>query len=507
MLPSSTRRRAIVTAGLCATLAGVTACSSDTGVSAKTERERVAAPASLKKTCDPSSCKGERAGAPFEIRLPSKWNGTLLIWSHGYRAADVVPANPTAPTGPQEQPNRTAEVAPAEQVATDLLDKGFALAGSANKSNGWAVQDSVAANEDLYSYFSTTFGRPNRVYLWGASLGGLSTQVLAEKRPSWVSGSAPLCAPLAGTNLNLDLALDVAYSTKVLFDPSLKLSGFASHEEAVKNWEHAAATLVSAAKSGKPQAIAGLLAIKAIAGAPDKTKTQDGSTTTSTGTAIVESVLNALGYATFGRYELEQRVGGNPSDNADTDYSQRIDDTARGLINAAAPGQLDVVLAKLAKGERVSADEAARAKADELANPSGNIKVPTFTVHTIDDPLVLAANENVYAKRVDAAGEGGDLQGFLTEPPTKYTEAPYGAGHCNFTEEEALAAVDLLDQWVRNGSYPAAGAIATELNFSTDSTLTNMNTPKTVAAGTATTGYAPSLLAPAWPDPSAKIVP
>ncbi|SES39961.1 hypothetical protein SAMN05216199_3327 [Pedococcus cremeus] len=506
MLTSSARQRALVTAGLCAVLSGVAACSADTGVSAKASSERDAAPATLKKQCDASSCKGERGGAPFEIRLPSKWNGTLLVWSHGYRAADAIPADPTTPKSGMEQPNRQAEVAPAEQVATQLLEKGYALAGSANKSNGWAVQDSVAANEDLYNYFKSTFGTPNRVYLWGASLGGLSTQVLAEKDPSWLSGSAPLCAPLAGTNLNLDLALDVAYSIKTLFDPSLKLSGFSSHEEAVKNWEHAAAALVAAAKGGKPQAIAGLLTIKAIAGAPDKTKTQDGSTTTSTGAAIVESALNALGYATFGRYELEQRVGGNPSDNTSADYSQRITDADRALIEAAAPGQLDKVLAKLAAGERVSADAAARSKADALANPSGRIKAPTLTVHTIDDPLVLAANENVYARRVDASHSSGELQGFLTEPPVKYSQAPYGAGHCNFTEEEALAAVDLLDQWVRTGAYPAAGAIASELNFSTDSTLPNMNTPKSIADGTATTGYSPSLLAPAWPNPSAKVV-
>jgi hypothetical protein len=34
-------------------------------------------------------------------------------------------------------------------------------------------------------------------------------------------------------------------------------------------------------------------------------------------------VLTALGYGTFGRYEIEQRVGGNPSGNADADYAAR----------------------------------------------------------------------------------------------------------------------------------------------------------------------------------------
>lgn len=505
-MPNPGSRNASLVLVTVASVAALAACSSAPSLDSRAASERVDAAAKLTKSCTDQLCKGERGGAPFEIRLPSHWNGTLLIWSHGYRAADAVPADPTQPNGAVEQPDRTPEVAPADVVAKQLLDKGYALAGSANKANGWAVQDSVAANEDLYGYFKSTFGKPNRVYIWGASLGGLSTQVLAEKQPAWVSGSAPICAPLAGTNLNLDLALDVAYSVKTLFDPQLKLSGFASHEEAVQNWEHAAASLVAAAKSGKPDAIAGLLAIKAIAGAPDQTKDQDGSTTTSTGTAIVESVLNALGYATFGRYELEQRVGGNPSANDTADYSKRISDADRQLIDAAAPGKLDGILAKLASGQRVTADDAARKKADELGNPDGDITVPTLTMHTVDDPLVLAANERVYAMRVDASHSSAELQQFLTRPPLHYTQAPYGAGHCNFTVEEAVGVVDLLDGWVRSGQYPASGAIAQELDYSSDDAQTTMNTPKSIDAGTATTGYSPSLLPPSWPNPDAAIL-
>lgn len=492
----------VVVVGFMLAVAG---CSTQSGIGPRVRLERIAAPTSLKTACTAALCTGERSGAPFEIRLPQKWNGTLLLWSHGYRAAAPTPVSPLDPST-TKPPLRTAEVAMSDAVAQELLSKGYALAGSANRANGWAVQDSVSANEDLYAYFSKTFGAPNRVYVWGASLGGLSTQVLAEKHPEWVTGSAPLCAPLAGTNLNLDLALDVAYGVKTLFDPSLKLSGFASHDEAVASWEHAATALVAAAKSGSPDAVAGLLTLRAIAGAPDKTQDQDGSTTSSTGAAIVESLVNALGYATFGRYELEQRVGGNPSGNEGVDYAPRVSSADRALIDAAAPGRLDGVLAKLAKGSRVTADPGARSKADGLANPSGRITVPTLTMHTSDDPLVLAANENVYGRRVDAAKSTGELAGFLTRPPVKYMAAPYGAGHCNFTTEEQVGVVDLLDRWVREGAYPASGAIASELGYSSDGTQ-GSNTPSTIDDGTATTGYDRSALAPTWPNPQAAIVP
>ena len=471
------------------------------------QAERRSGPVDLQQGCSADVCEGTRDGAAFDIQLPDTWNGTLLLWSHGYRATEPVPADPTSPDGAVRQPNHDAESAPSPEVAQDLLDQGYALAGSANATNGWAVQDSVTANEDLYSYFVDTFGRPNRVYAWGGSLGGLSTQVLAETHPSWLSGSAALCAPLAGTNLNLDLALDVAYSVKTLFDPSLRLTGFSSNDEAVRQWEHASSALVDAASRGRPKDVAGLLTIQAITGAPDRTQDQDGSTPTSTGTAIVEAIINALGYATFARYELEQRVGGNPSDNTDADYGARLSGADRDLIDTAAPGQLAGVLRKLARGDRVSADDAAREAADELGTTTGDITTPTMTMHTIADPLVLAANETVYAERVDAADDSAGLSSLLTEPPTTYSTAPYGAGHCNFTREETLGVVALLDRWVRHGVYPAQGAVEAQFDYSTDPGAGGRNNPESVADGTATSGYSPSLLPPPWPDPDAAVLP
>ena len=99
--------------------------------------------------------------------------------------------------------------------------------------------DGVAADEALHTFFVDKIGTPDRVYVWGDSLGGLITETLAEKHPEWVSGAAPLCGVLGGGNLNLDLALDVAYAVKTLIYPDLKLTGFASHDEAVANWQGA----------------------------------------------------------------------------------------------------------------------------------------------------------------------------------------------------------------------------------------------------------------------------
>jgi hypothetical protein len=451
---------------------------------------------SLKKDCSSASCAGTRDGAKYQIKLPAstkKWNGTLVIYSHGYRNAVPIPNDPLTPSQGEAPVDTSADSAPSAGVASQLTGQGYALAGSGFKTDGWDVLDGVAADKDLLLLLLHDV-RPTQAGLHlGVSLGGLITETLAESRPSWVSGVAPLCGVLGGTNLNLDLALDVAFMVKALIYPKLTLTGFTSSAQAVAEWKAAAQALYAKAKSGTPEAIADLFAIAAVSGAPAKTLHYDGSTATSTGSAYVESIITALGYGTWGRYDIEQRAGGNPSTNADVDYSARIGANATATINAVAPGQLPTLLAKLSAATRVSADPAARAKAATFGNPTGAITVPTVTMHTIDDPLVISPNETVFASRVGAHNQSTLLKQIFTAPPAKYTLAPYGAGHCNFTTTEAVGVITILDKWVRKGLYPAPGIVSSALGYD------QATTPAQEKAGTAKTGYVPTLSAGPWP--------
>jgi hypothetical protein len=477
-LPRSSRP--LLAAGT-AVLTAVALAGCGTSASLKSaERERSNDVGSL-KTCEQVKCTGEIAGAPYEIRLPSgKWNGTLIMYNHGYRVAQPAPPDFAAV-------DRSALPEGFGDYIQGLLDKGYAVAGSAFKTNGWDTLDAVADDEALHKFFVDKVGKPTRVYVSGDSLGGLITQMVAEKHPEWVDGSAPFCGAVAGTNLNLDLALDVAYAVKTLIDPSLKLTGYASNDEANKAWQHAYDEMVAAAPdvaNGTPK----ILMIAALVDAPAQTKTYDGATIPSHVKAAVESIATALGYGTFGRYEIEQRVGGNPSGNDKVDYAARVSDSERALIDTVSPGSTDKLLDLLSAGARVTADPAARSKADELGNPSGDIKMPTITMHTISDPLVLVQNERVLFDRANASPRrAGDLLQLYTAAPQTYPEstgAPYGAGHCNFTITERTGVLTLLDNWVRNGVV--AGV------------------PSAAQAITGDTGLAPAFLAGPWPAEAAN---
>jgi pimeloyl-ACP methyl ester carboxylesterase len=410
--------------------------------------------------CDKVKCSGVLAGAAYEVKLPQTWNGTLLIYSHGYRAAEPAP--------PDFEPVGTAaESAPSKEAADELLAAGFALAGSAYAKNGWAVTEGVQAGEDLYSWFQDEVGKPDRVYVWGSSLGGLITETLAEKHPEWIAGAAPMCGPLAGLNVNFDLALDLAFAIRTLIYPELKLTGYASHAEAVKYFQEGQKRVIAAAKD-RANGIPKLLALQAITDAPLKTGHYDGHDVVSTGSALAESVITGLGYATWGRYDIERRVGGNPSGNVGVDYTKRVSAAERALADQVAPGALNAAIAQLAKAPRIAADPAAREKAAGLGNPAGNLKDPTITLHTGYDPLVLVQNETVFADRVRAsASRTADLVQVFTQPPDRYeARAPYGAGHCNFTPDEQAGVIRALDGWVRGGTYPGLKTIGVAMRGS-----------------------------------------
>ncbi len=421
--------------------------------------------------CDKVTCADTLNGAAYKIEMPTTWNGTLLIYSHGYRQAQPSPPN-------FEPVDTKAQDAQDAQTATTLLSQGYALAGSSYKSNGWAVADGVAAAEDLHAFFADNIAQPYRTLVWGSSLGGLITQTIAEKHPDWVDGAAPLCGAVAGVVPNMDVALDVSYAVKTLIYPEMKLTGYATYEESVANWTEAVKRLVAAASDTAGGGTAKVLYVAALIDAPSQTKTFDGSTVEAKVKATVEALATGLGYATFARYDLEQRFGGNPSGNVNVDYAARISASEKSLIDAVTPGGAEQFSGLLQSGSRVTADPAALAKAlAEGGDPKGTITKPEITLHTASDPLVLSQNESFLRARYDAALKTGaataDLVQLYTVAPATYPEsagAPYGAGHCNFTSQSQVAVINALTAWVQNGVFPGTtgveAAMGTQSGFS-----------------------------------------
>jgi pimeloyl-ACP methyl ester carboxylesterase len=464
-MPRTCRRRLVLIA-VVVSAAAISACSVHTSTPL-TARERSVQDTNQNvsfKTCA-QQCTGEIDGAKYAIKLPARWNGTLLLYSHGYRFAVPAPPDFQTPSTNAQVSTTDTDGSGSDPLSQQLLQAGYALAGSSYKTNGWAVADGVKAGEALHDKFVQLVGTPKRTYVWGDSLGGLVTEVIAEQNPQWVDGAAPMCGVLAGPNLNLDLALDVAYMVKALIDPSLKLTGYTSSDEAVANWTHAEHAIEKAAADVSGGGTAKLLFISAAVDAPSQTATYDGHDAESQVKAKVESALTALDYGTVGRYDIEQRVGGDPSDNTKTDYAARISPSEASAISLAG-GNVNTLVSQLNTVPRVSGDQAARAAFEKLGDTTGALVAPTVTMHTEADPLVIVQNEHVFATRVQAHKDNGDLVQLYIAPPASYSEstgAPYGAGHCNFTDKQRTGLVTALDNWVRLGVYPVPSGLSSEL--------------------------------------------
>ncbi len=484
MTRTSRRRLVLIAAVASATV--LSACSAHSSTP-RSKRDRSVQATSVNvsfKNCA-QECTGEIDGAKYSIKLPSRWNGTLLLYSHGYRFAVPAPPDFDAPSTDAQVSSTDPDGTGSDPLSQQLLQAGYALAGSSYKTNGWAVADGVQAGVNLHNKFVKLVGTPKRTYVWGDSLGGLITEVLAEQNPQWVDGAAPMCGVVAGPNLNLDLALDAAYAVKALIDPSLKLTGYASSDEATANWEHAEKAIEKAAADVSGGGTAKILFIAAITDAPTQTATYDGHDPESQVKARVESLLTALDYGTVGRYDIEQRVSGDPSDNTKTDYAARVDDAEASVITTAG-GNVNALVNQLNTVPRVSADQAARAAFDKLGDTTGNLTAPTITMHTEADPLVIVQNEHVFADRVQTHNDNGNLVQLYIAPPTTYSEstgAPYGAGHCNFTDKQRTGLLTTLDNWVRRSVYPVPSGLGNELG------------PSGLDAG---------YVAPAWPEASAS---
>ncbi|MGB5550220.1 MAG: alpha/beta hydrolase, partial [Thermoanaerobaculia bacterium] len=77
---------------------------------------------------------------------------------------------------------------------------------------------------------------------------------------------------------------------------------------------------------------------------------------------------------------------------------------------------------------------------------TGELQVPTLTLHNGIDPLVPFIHQAVYAEKVDANGKLHNLVQRVSQAE-QY-------GHCAFTVEEELEAfLDLVD-WVEDGVAP-----------------------------------------------------
>ena len=148
--------------------------------------------------------KGEIDGAPYSIRIPAAWNGSLVMYAHGYK-----------PRGAAWNPLHYS-------IASVFLDRGFAVAESGYSRQGWALEEAVAETEAVRKRFAELHGEPDSTFVTGHSMGGLITLATIETYPGAYDGALPMCGPLApALHFFRDYIFDMLVTFEALFGKGL----------------------------------------------------------------------------------------------------------------------------------------------------------------------------------------------------------------------------------------------------------------------------------------------
>lgn len=429
------KRRLIFLVALLALLSGLTLAFSP-AAHAETGSSQI--PGNCIVATSTNVLSGNIGGANYLIKVPSNWNGTLVLYSHGY----VFPGNPLTATDAGD---------PLTEAA--LLQAGYALAGSSYSQNGWALQQAFHDQIALLNFFNETCGHPLRTIAWGHSLGGIITAGLVQLNPGRFVGALPMCGVLAGGVGTWNQALDSAFAFKVLLAgntvPVVNLPPLGS-SALNTDFNNAEGILQNAQTTAQGRARLALIAALGdvpgwfTTGSPEPASTD--YATQEVNQFVWEAKIDFL-FAFFARAELEARAGGNPSWNTGVNYRDQLNNSAdskevRALYQQAGLN-LDKDLEALNASPRIAANPGAVEYLNKYISFDGDLNIPVLTMHTTGDGLVVNQDEQAYASVVGSAGDSNLLRQVFV----------HRAGHCAFTPAETLTAFATLIHRVNTGTW------------------------------------------------------
>ncbi len=396
----------------------------------------LATPVAALATVDPAPETGTIDGANFIIQMPASWNGTLVLYSHGYRT-------PGTAMTPQDAGDPV--------TGAWLVANHYAIAGSSYSQNGWALQQAFHDQIALLDHFEFVHGKPQRTIAWGHSLGGIITGGLIQLNPTRFAGALPMCGVLAGGPGVWNQGLDAEFVFKTL-SSNPDAAGLQLVNITNPSANLTLAETVLAGEQATPQGQARLALAAAVGDTPgwyDRFSPEPaaGDYATREQNQFLWDKNVDFPFLFALRAELEFRAGGNPSWNTGIDYARQLErsinqDEVIALYDHAGLS-LQADLDKLEATARIPAKPAAVDYLEKYIVFNGDIEQPVLTMHTTGDGLVLNQDEQAYASVVRSAGNASLLRETFV----------HRAGHCSFTPAETITAFNTLIQRLNKGHW------------------------------------------------------
>ncbi len=351
------------------------------------------------------------------------WTGDVIVFAHGYMD----------PRLPVDIPYSELVLSDGTTLPALVNSLNYAFATTSYRKTGLSVLEGVQDILGLIQFFRAHYPT-NKVFLVGASEGGLVTTLVSEQYPAAINGGLSLCGPVG------DFVKQVNYwdDFRVVFDYFFpgKLAPTAINIPAGLPDQWSTYTNGSIGPYlNVPVEVPGPLqdTVKAaVYAAPATTLSQLMNVTKAPKSAMdpVNStwftIRDLLWYNIMstdeGRRELHHAPftgnQGNPFNNKSPyhKYTGSKNDT---LLNA--------------KVKRYTADPAALTEMKKYQT-TGKLTIPLVNMHTTLDPIVPFWHQGLYTNKVRAKGSSAN-----------YSYISIGRyGHCTFYAEEMLLAFDRL---------------------------------------------------------------
>lgn len=360
--------------------------------------------------------EGEESG--YRIEVPDDWNGTLVLYAHGF-------------VGPQI-PELVVQNPPLREL---FIDQGFAWAASSYSANGYVIEAGVEESDALRAQFAdlTGLSAPSATIVHGISMGGHITGVAIERRPDVYVGALPVCGVMADVEL-FDYFTDVNLVAGALAGVDVPFPGDLSFLAGPAQQITAELGLLDGLST--PEGVQYADVVEALSGGERPTFEQslefwNVAAAIDLGEGPPVPFLQAL----YGR-ALSQGIE-NPVGVADS-YDNSATIYGFPNANSAEPSPQEQML------------NAAVARYEGTAAPpfpiiEGTPQMPVLTLHNTGDLFVPLFNEEGYAAEVAINGLADNL----------VQRTVRAAGHCDFTGEELGGAFLELVGWIASGTKPA----------------------------------------------------
>ncbi|HEY7324738.1 MAG TPA: hypothetical protein VH520_07915 [Streptosporangiaceae bacterium] len=378
-------------------------------------------------------------GAAYRIEVPPNWNGTLVMFAHGFRGTGNVVW--------VDEP----------QLRQYFVDNGFAWAASSYALNGYDPGDGVVDTHDLLQAFPSVTGlHARQAIMTGLSMGGEITTAEIEAYKGQFAGAMPSCGVLAGNDLfNYYLGANVtaaALTKTAISYPTTAAAGQA----------------YSVAYNSAVQSELPALGITPNPATGGQTFTTDLTTTGSLWADTVEQLSggarpgfasavdywNSFGFAPltqipflFGLYPGLNGgtlgfANGSVAGNEGTFYT--FSDNP--FVKLPQEIALNRAVLRVPVTATTSADGLTPA---ELPIIHGDPGIPVLSIHGIGDLFVPFSMDQRYDQMMIAHGEGNLFVGRAIREVT----------HCGYTTSELSAGFSALVKWIDTGKRPAGDNI------------------------------------------------